>query len=359
MKNDSKQLEKIRDLKRNKSAWIPYFQREEIIKQIRYFFTGKKFHEVQTPLLVSSVIPESYLDVFTTYSIDRNDKKKKLFLTTSPEASIKKMLVGGVGSCFEITKSFRNKESGSDFHLLEFTILEWYRVKANYNNVMKDCEDLVLHLVKSLKNAFPKSKNIINNTTIQFHEKTIDLSRPWKRISVTDSFKEYADINYDDIDSLKKITKVVKQKGYTVNQNDTWEIIFHQIFFNEVEPKIKKEDKPVILYDYPKEMAALSEIKKEDPRFSERFELYIGGLELGDCYTELTDYKEQEERFIMEVKKIKKLKKTEVVKDDDFINALKLGMPKSSGIAVGVDRLIMLLTNAKTIQDTLLFPVAW
>lgn len=339
----------ITNLRKDKSKWSVYFQREEIIKQIRNFFDSRKFHELHTPLLVSSVIPESYLEVFTTDVLERNGNRKKFFLTTSPEASIKKALVAGVGNCFEITRSFRNKEGGSDFHLLEFTILEWYRVGADYKDIMKDCEDLVIYILKKIKK---NSKLIIN-----YQNRIIDLTPPWKRISIKNAFSEYANISYDNIDSLGEISVVAKKRGYKVSDKDTWEIIFHQIFFNEIEPKIKKENKPVILYDYPKEMAALSQIKKADPRFAERFEFYIGGLELGDCYSELTDYKEQETRFKSEMETIKRLKKTPVKMDKDFLYALKLGMPKASGIAVGVDRLIMLLTDSKTIQDTVLFPV--
>ncbi|MBI2029287.1 EF-P lysine aminoacylase GenX, partial [Candidatus Gottesmanbacteria bacterium] len=317
----------ITNLRNDKSKWSIYFQKEEIIKQIRNFFYSRKFHELHTPLLVSSVIPESYLEFFTTDVLERDGSKKKFFLTTSPEASIKKALVAGVGNCFEITRSFRNKEGGSHFHLLEFTILEWYRVDANYKDIMEDCENLITYILKKIK----------KNLKINYQGKIIDLTPPWKRLSVKEAFLEYAGIKYDDIDNLKKIINVAKKREYKVYNTDTWEMIFHQMFFNVIEPKIKKENKPVILYDYPREMAALSQIKKADPRFAERFEFYIGGLELGDCYSELTDYKEQESRFKMEMETIKRLKKTPVKMDKDFLYALKLGMPKASGIAVGVD----------------------
>lgn len=331
-------------LKKNKNHWKNFFIREKILKTIREFFYKQKFHELETPILVPWVIPESYLDVFDTYLKNRNGQKTKMFLTTSPEASIKKLLVAGIGNCFEITKSFRNGEIGSLSHNPEFTILEWYRVNATYKDVMKDTENLIVYICNTVKNNK-------NDLKINYQGQIIDLTPPWERISVAEAFLKYAKTPYETIDTFKKISKVAKELGYSINKNDTWETIFHQIFFNEVESKIKTSNKPVILYDYPKALAALSKIKKADPRFAERFEFYIGGLELGDCYTELTDFVEQEKRFA------KQLTKTSVSPDKDFLEALKIGLPDCSGIAVGVDRLVMLFTDSKTIDETLLFPM--
>lgn len=332
-------------LRKNPNHWKKFFVREKIIKTIRDFFYKQNFHELDTPILVSSIIPESYLDVFETYLKDRKGKKHKMFLTTSPEASIKKLLVAGVGNCFEITKSFRNKETGSKSHNPEFTILEWYRVNATYEDVMKDTENLIVYICNTVKNNK-------NDLKINYQGQIIDLTPPWERISVAEAFLKYAKTPYEAIDTFKKISKVASEKGYSINKNDTWETLFHQIFFNEVESKIKTENKPVILYDYPKALAALSQIKKADPRFAERFEFYIGGLELGDCYTELTDFVEQKKRFALE------LTKTSVSPDKDFLEALKIGLLNCSGIAVGVDRLVMLFTNSLSIEEVLLFPIS-
>lgn len=322
--------------------WKNFFIREKVIKAIRSFFYQNNFHEVETPLLVSSVIPESYLDVFETYLKDRKGNKKKMYLTTSPESSIKKLLVSGIGNCFEITKSFRNCETGSLLHNPEFTILEWYRVGATYKDIMKDCEDLFVFICKNILN---------NDLVITYQGKKIDLTPPWEKISVEEAFIKYAKTPYETINNFKKISKVAKELGYSINKNDTWETLFHQIYLNEVEPHLGV-NKPTIIYDYPRPLGALSKIKEDDPRFCERFEFYIGGLELGDCYTELTDFVEQKKRFAIE------LTKTSVSPDEDFLEALKIGLPDCSGIAVGVDRLVMLFTNAKTIQETLLFPIS-
>lgn len=347
-------------IKNNSKLWEKYFVREKVIQAIREFFLLQQFHEVETPLLVSSVIPESYLDVFATNLKDRLGGNQKLFLTTSPEASIKKLLAAGIGNCFEITKSFRNGETGSKLHNPEFTILEWYRVGATYEDIMKDCEKLVTYINKKLK-----TKNLRLNE-INYQNKIINLTKPWERISIDNALKKFARICLDDITEknktdmfpAEKIGKVALRKGYKVEKNNTWEEIFNQIFLNEVEPNLGTHGKPTIIFDYPQPLAALAKLKESDPRLAERFELYMGGLELGDCYTELTDPKEQRKRFKEEMDKIKENGKTPIVPDKDFLNALQVGLPHCSGIAVGVDRLVMLFTDSKTIQETLLFPMS-
>lgn len=342
-------------MKKNSDFWQIFFIREKIIRAIRDFFYKKKFHEVETPLLVPSVIPESYLDVFETCLKDRLGNKRRMFLTTSPEASIKKLLAAGIGNCFEITKSFRNGETGSDTHNPEFTILEWYRVNANYKDIMKDCEELIFYIHKRIRN------------NITYKNKKIDITPPWERISIVDALEKYADINFNEITKnsknspmfpVDKIAKTARKKGYSVTDNNSWEEIFNQIFLNEIEPHLGNHGKPTIIYDYPKPMAGLAKTKEDDPHLVERFEFYIAGLELGDCYSELTDYKEQADRFKREMQMIKKRKKTAVVADKDFLEALKIGLPQCSGIAVGIDRLVMLFADAPSIKDTLLFPLS-
>lgn len=338
------------DLKNN------IFLRENIIHAIRDFFLIKKFHEIETPLLVPAVIPESYLESFSTDLIDRKRNKNGMFLTTSPEASLKKLLVANIGNCFEITKGFRNGETDSLLHSPEFTILEWYRVNATYQEIMRDCEGLIIYILHKINYARIKD---LKNSRIIYQGKTIDLTPPWKRISVPAALQKYAGISFDEITNKKGemfpkalIAEVAKKKGYQIESKNSWEEIFNQIFLNEIEPHLGMNGKPTIIYDYPTPMAGLAKIKESDTRLTERFELYIGGLELGDCYTELTDYKEQKNRFLEEIRKIRLLKKTKIVPDLDFISALKHGLPECSGMAIGIDRIVMLFTNTKNILDT-------
>lgn len=344
--------------------------RDLILRSIRSFFWDRNFTEVETPLLVPAVIPESYLEYFRTELMDRNRKKKTMFLTTSPEASLKKLIAAGIGNCFEITRSFRNTETDSGTHNPEFTILEWYRVGVDYRRIMEDCESLVNHILERIQSSEFKSKNLIHNSksnlTITYLNRSIDITLPWQRMSVSAALEQYTGVAFSDMvfpvnrnNPLlafrnDKILKIAAGKGYNVHPDNSWEEIFNQIFLNEVEPAVKKSDKPVILYDYPYPMSALSKTKEKDPRLCERFELYIGGLEIGDCFTELTDYGEQARRFHEEQKLRTKLKKSMVKQDNDFLQALKRGLPECAGIAVGIDRLVMLFSGRKCIQDVII-----
>lgn len=342
-------------LRKNPSLWERYFIREKVITAIRRFFLDRGFHDVETPLLTGSLPPESYLDVFETTLLDRNRKKIPAYLPTSPEPFLKKLLVAGIGNCFSLTKSFRNTEGQSKTHNPEFTILEWYRVAADYTDIMRDCEELLLFINTYLLRSKEASVGTQSSSRLQYNKKTVDLTPPWERLTVTEAFKRYAGVNLPTALTKKSIVRVAREKGYRVSADALWEEIFHQIFLNEVEPKLGR-GKPTIIYDYPVTLAALSRTKETDPRFAERFEFYIEGLELGDAYSELTDWKEQRARFQDEQEERKRLGKTEHPIDDDFIEALKAGMPKTGGIAVGVDRLIMLFANVTDIADTLFFP---
>lgn len=330
-------------LHENPLLWERYFIREKILTAIRKFFLDRKFHEVETPTLIGHPPAESYLEIFETTLLDRNRNPQKMYLSTSPEVPLKKLLVAGIGNCFSITKSFRNMETQSNLHNPEFTILEWYRVHADYKDIMKDCEELLLFINNSAKD-------------LTYQGSRVDLSQPWERLTVAEAFHRWAKVNLDVFLQIEKAKNIASQKGYTVERNTTWEELYNQIFLNEIEPYLGR-GKPTILYEFPAAMGALARKKKSDPRYAERFEFYIEGLELGDCYGELTDWKEQEERFKNEVQELKRLGKTVYDYDHDFIDALKVGLPPCSGIAIGVDRLVMLFADTKNIQDTLFFPI--
>lgn len=300
------------------------------------------------PLLAPSLPAESYVEIFETQLLDRHRRAKRAFLTTSPEAFLKKLLVYGSGNCFTITKSFRNTETFSDTHNPEFTILEWYRVDADYKDVMKDTEELFVHVFKTL---FPDKKDMV----LTYQGKQYDLTPPWERLSMTEAFLRFAYMDLESHLTLSPIKKTAKKKGYTITGTTTWEELFHQIYLNEVEPHLGKH-KPTIIYDFPSPMAALAKKKESDPRFAERFEVYLGGLELGDCYSELTDWREQKERFEKEIVTRKQTGKTDYPYDADLIAALKAGLPKCSGMAMGLDRMVMLFADAARIQDVLFFP---
>lgn len=327
--------------------WETYFVREKVIKAIRGYFDANSFHEIETPILIANPPAESYVDVFETTVLDRKRKRYPAYLSTSPEVALKKLLVAGVGNCFSMTKSFRNTEMQSTRHNPEFTILEWYRVGVDYMAIMDDVERLVCSI----------QQTVSDDPVLHYQGSDIHLGPPWDRLTMKSAFLKYADIDFDAFLNIDTARKIAAEKGYTVAPENTWEELYNQIFLNEIEPKLGF-GKPVFLYEFPSSMAALSKKKATDIRYAERFEFYIAGLELGDAYSELTDWVEQEKRFNDELKEIYRLGKTSYEYDRDFIEALKIGLPECAGIAVGVDRLVMLFADVINIADTLFFPAS-
>ncbi len=326
-----------------------YFVREKVIDSIRSFFKKQKFHEVETPILVPTPSCEPNLEVFKTNLKTSRGIKREAFLIMSPEYSIKKLLSAGIGNCFEITKCFRNEEEVSSFHNPEFTMLEWYRINADYRNVMEDFEKLFIKVVTDLN---PDA----NLKKWEYQDSFYNISLPWKRISVSDAFNKYAGVDTDTLVSEKGLIEKAERMGYKTDEKTTWEQVFYQILFNEIEPLLKQENVPYFLYDYPVSQASLSKVKESDPRFAERFEVFLAGIELGNCFSELINADEQKLRFEKDLEERRLHNKTPYTIDNQLIKALSKGMPQVSGIAVGVDRLIMLSGNFKTISDTLFFP---
>jgi lysyl-tRNA synthetase class 2 len=307
-------------IRKNPKLMDQYLVRENVIDSIRSFFKNQGFHEVFTPILVPVPSIEPNLEVFETQLRTLKGLKRRAFLIMSPEFSIKKLLASGIGNCFEITKCFRNEEEVSSLHNPEFTMLEWYRVGAGYKEIMKDFENLFL--------------KIIGKNKLKYQGETYDISTPWPRISFKSAFAKYAGKNIDE-----------------VKDED-----FYQIFFNEIEPRLRETKRPAIIYDYPISQAALARPKKSDPGFAERFEVFLAGMELGNCFSELTDALEQKKRFEADARERKRLGKTIYPIDNELIEALKEGLPVVSGIAVGVDRLVMLAADTASVSGTLFFP---
>src|SRR5258706_4691079 len=312
-----KTWQKIKD---NPELLEKYLVREKVIDIIRKFFKDQNFHEVQTPTLVPIPSIEPNLEVFETELRTSKGERRDGFLIMSPEFSIKKLLAAGIGNCFEIAKCFRNDEEVSKLHSPEFTMLEWYRINADYKDIMNDFEQLFL--------------KIVGKDKLIYQGETYDITLPWPRIIVAEAFQKFA-----------------KKDVLEVGDED-----FYKIFFNDIEPELAKSHKPFFIYDYPISQASLSRPKDEDPRFAERFEVFLAGVELGNCFSELTDAKEQKKRFESDLALRQAQGKTDYPIDEDLIKALETGLPPVSGIAVGVDRLIMLVVDVPNISDTMFFP---
>lgn len=316
--------------------------REQAIDAIRKFFKEQQFHEVEVPTMWPVPSAEPYLEVFETKLERPGQSTQQMFLLTSPEYAMKKLIAGDMGNIFTITKAFRNAEGASNHHNPEFTILEWYRPDSSYTQIMTDCELLL---------------RAVLGDSLQYQGKNYDLRTPFIRLTIAEAFEQYAGINTDELLSFETLKTKATQKGYATNNETDHESLFNQIFLNEVEPKIADQPKPVILYDYPAFLPSLARKKTDDPRFVERFELYLGGLELGNAFGELIDPVEQKQRLETDLALRKKLGKKEFAIDREFIEALETGLPETAGIAIGVDRLVMLMADAAKISDTLFFPL--
>lgn len=339
-----------------------YLVREQVLDGIRSFFKQRGFTETETPVLARCPGTEPFLEVFSTTLKAHGLKDQPAYLLTSPEFALKKLVVAGFGSVFEICKSFRNNEGVSGRHNPEFTILEWYHSPGDYFDVMTDFELLFQYLLQRLRSwsthQAPAMSQLYGEHSLVYQGRTFNLQSPFPRITVAEAFARYVGVDTTALLDRDTLLAVARQKGYQVTSKTTWEEVYDQFMLNVIEPALAQLDQPVFLYDYPASQAALSKRKTSDPRFAERFEVYLGGLELGNAFSELTDATEQEARFREELALRARLGKTKYDLDEDYLMALQAGLPPTGGIAVGVDRLIMLLANATSIEETLFFPAS-
>lgn len=334
--------------KTNPELLQPLLIREQVVAGIRSFFKGEGFNEVETPLLVAHPGTEPYLEVFATRLQISDGRTLPGYMLTSPEYAMKKLLVAGMTKIFQVCKSFRNDEGISGFHNHEFTILEWYRANADYTDIMNDCENLIKTLSMSITGQ---------DQTLVYQSRKFDLQKPWLKHTVAELFQQQVGVDEQQLLDRTALYEAALKKEYQVTPETSWDDLFTQLFMNEIDPLLASFDQPVFIYDYPLPQAALSKPCANKPGYAERFELYIGGIELANAFSELTDAKVQRERFESELALRKELGKTEYHLDEDFIAALEAGMPESGGVALGVDRLAMLLANVPSIQDVLYFPL--
>ena len=221
-------------------------------------------------------------------------------------------------------------------------MLEWYRKNASYEDIMKDCENLIISLCPS--------------KTISYQNNNINLEKPWEKISTNELFIKYCNINLLENKDFETFKKTAKSKNYDINGCKDWDDIFFKIFLNHIEKHLGF-NKATIVYDYPSSQAALAQKKKSEPFFTERFELYIAGVELANAFSELIDADEQRERLIEEQNLRKNLNKTVFDIDEEFLASLESIIEPCSGIALGIDRLLMILLNKSDIKDVILFPL--
>ncbi len=286
--------------------------RARIIQAIRQYFIGHAFLEVDTPVRIPAPAPEAHIDA---------QESGEWFLQTSPELCMKILLASDYPRIFQICKCFRQKERG-DLHIPELTLLEWYCPGNTYLEVMGQCEDLIQSV--ALAAGF--------NDIIPFQNQKIELKKPWDRMSVADAFKKYAPLPVEEAISTGR---------------------FDEIVGCDIEPHLGLE-KPLFLFDFPSSKAALSRLKPGSPQIAERFELYMGGIELCNAFTELNDPKEQRSRFEKEIGCRQTAGKRITPMPEKFLRTLEF-MPQAAGNALGVDRLVMLFADTKKIDDVVAF----
>lgn len=332
--------------------------RGRVLGAVRDFFAGEGFIEVETPALQVSPGLEPHLRAFATVLDDpRDGGTKPRYLHTSPEFAMKKLLAGGLERIWQLAHVFRDGERGATHHP-EFAMVEWYRAGATYRELMDDCEKLL----RAAGVAASAQLADCESGGLSWQGRVADVHRAFERLSVAEAFTRHAGIDilatapdpaYPD---LALLAAAAEQIGIAPHPGDDWEDLYFRIFLERIEPNLGI-GAPTILYDYPASMAALSRKKPGDSRLAERFELYVCGLELANAFSELTDPQEQRARFLADQARKKSLYGETYPIDEDFLAALEHGMPECAGIALGFDRLVMLCTGARSIEDVLWAPV--
>lgn len=320
------------DLWANPEVMERFKKRSAIIATIRKFLQDRGFLEVETPMMQQQA-GGAAAKPFVTH---HNSLDMDLFLRIAPELFLKRLLVGGMEKVFEINRNFRN-EGLSRQHNPEFTMLELYQAYGDYNVMMDLTEELISQLVE----------RYCRGSQVQFGDMKVDFSRPWPRVQYAELLKTHSGCDIDDIKAVRK--KAADLELDEAQMDDV--VVIDELLGATVEKNLVS---PTFVIDYPAALCPLTRRKKEDPKYAERFELYIAQMELANAYTELNDPAEQYENFLIQ---LRGQEESMARMDDDFITALKYGMPPAGGLGIGIDRLVMVLTGALNIRDVILFPL--
>ncbi len=335
----------------NLAARRPFLNgRQAVLRRWRAWFAAQGFDEVETPCLQVSPCVEVHVRGFRTVleGVKRDGTgAREMWLHTSPEFAMKKLLVGGAERIAQFARVFRNGET-TERHQPEFVLLEWYRAGADYRALMDDCAALLAEAAAAT-----------GRREAVWQGRSCDLTASPEVLTVAEAFDRYAGIDLLATlpEAAEKLAAQARAKGYRVAPDDRWEDLFFRIMLDQIEPNLG-QGRPTVLCEYPVSQAILSRPKPGDPRVAERFELYVAGLELANAYGELTDAAVQRARFQADMDLRAQLYGERFPVDDDFLAALEAGMPPSAGIALGFDRMVMLATGATDIRQVLWAPVA-
>lgn len=337
---DLRYRQRYTDLIVNPEVKESFRLRSKIISNIRKILEEKGYLEVETPIL-NTISGGATAKPFITH---HNSLNIDMYLRIALELNLKRLIVGGFDKVYEIGRVFRNE--GMDIrHNPEFTELELYAAYQDYHDMMDITEEIFSRT----------AKEVIGTTKINYQEQEIDLTPGWKRISMIDAIKEVTGIDFNEINTDEEAVALAKENNIKIpdkTKETRGDVI--SLFFDEYVEKTLLQ--PTFIYDYPIEISPLAKKKKEDPRLTERFEVFIGGREYGNAFSELNDPIDQYERFKKQVEAREAGDEEAGMMDEDYINALEIGLPPTGGLGIGIDRLIMLLTDSASIRDVLLFP---
>ena len=312
--------------------------RAAIIRGIRDFLNARDFLEVETPMM-QPIPGGASARPFVTH---HNALDLDLYLRIAPELYLKRLLVGGIPRVFEINRNFRN-EGLSTQHNPEFTMLEFYWAYVDYNDLMDVTEELIVEL----------AEKVLGCTTLEWKGETLDLARPWARHTMVEATVELGGVDAAVLESEASMLEELERRGGDLPAVRDWGHLLLALFEETAEEKLAQ---PTFITDHPVEISPLSKQRQDDPRFTERFELYIGGMELANAFSELNDPDLQAERFRQQVADREKGDEEAHAFDHDYIRALQFGMPPAGGHGLGIDRLTMLFTGQESIRDVILFP---
>jgi lysyl-tRNA synthetase class 2 len=326
------------DLAVNREVRDVFVTRARTISALRRFLDDEGFLEVETPIL-QPLYGGAAARPFVTH---HNQLKQDLYLRISFELYLKRLLVGMYDGVYEIGRDFRN-EGVDRTHNPEFTQLEWYKAYADYHAVMDITERMVAHAAEA----------VLGKTTVSFQGHTIDLSGPWERVSLRDAIHELSGIDYTQYPDAESLAAIMREKGKAPDPKSSWGKLVDSLLGTDVEPHLIQ---PTFMIDYPRDISPLAKMKPDDPTHVERFEFFIAGLEMGNAFSEINDPLDQEQRFI-DMGRLYEADDEEAHPiDEDYLRAMRYGMPPSGGFGMGVDRLVMLLSDRPNIREVLLFP---
>ena len=331
------------DLIVNPEVRDAFEKRTKIIQAVRRFFDEKGFLEVDTPVL-ATIASGAAARPFKTHS---NALGIELYLRIATELYLKRLIVGGFERVYEMGKDFRN-EGISVRHNPEFTMIELYQAYADYNDMMDHCEQCVAYC----------AKEVLGTTKIVYQGTEIDLTPPWNRITMIDAVKKYSGIDFREVKGDEAAREMAKKLDVVDELKKdlkycTWGDILNAAFEAYVEEHLIQ---PTFIIDYPVEISPLTKAKKDDPSITERFEAFIFGREVANAYSELNDPIVQKERFLQQLQDREYGDDEAYAMDEDFVNSLEVGMPPTGGMGIGIDRIIMFLTDSYSIRDVILFP---